>query len=215
LKKEVYIFSGLGADERVFQRLDLTGFSTTFIKWVPPLEKETIEGYATRLLNQITTSKPTLLGLSFGGMMAVKVAKIIDIEKVILIASAKTKYEIPFYYRLAGQLRLHKLLPTKLLKGSNFITNWFFGAKTKHEKQILNNILYDTDAIFLKWAIDKVALWTNQTKPQNIFHIHGTKDYILPLAFVQYDLKIKNGGHLMTLNKSNELSKVLRDQIDG
>lgn len=29
--KPIYIFSGLGADERVFQNLDLTGFATTFV----------------------------------------------------------------------------------------------------------------------------------------------------------------------------------------
>ena len=98
LKKELYIFSGLGADERVFQRLDFSGFSPTFIKWIVPQDKETIENYATRLLDQITTTNPTLIGLSFGGLIAVEVAKQIDTEKVILIASAKTKKEIPFYW---------------------------------------------------------------------------------------------------------------------
>jgi pimeloyl-ACP methyl ester carboxylesterase len=97
LTKELYIFSGLGADERVFQQLDFSGFSTTFIKWIVPQDTETIENYATRLLDQITTTKPTLIGLSFGGLIAVEVAKQIDTEKVILIASAKTKNEIPFY----------------------------------------------------------------------------------------------------------------------
>ncbi len=114
MTKELYIFSGLGADERVFQRLDFPGFSTTFIKWIVPQDKETIENYATRLLDQITTTNPTLIGLSFGGLIAVEVAKQIDTEKVILIASAKTKKEIPFYYRFAGQLGLQKLLPTRL-----------------------------------------------------------------------------------------------------
>jgi len=213
LAKELYIFSGLGADERVFQRLDFSGFSTTFIKWIIPQDKETIEHYATRLLDQIKTTKPTLIGLSFGGMIAVEVAKQIDTEKVILIASAKTKNEIPFYYRFAGQLGLHKLLPTRLLKSSNFITNWFFGASSMSDKQLLKQILIDTDPTFLKWAIDKIARWPNQAQTKNIFHIHGTSDRILPLSFVSCDIKIKNGGHLMTLNKADELSNILRQQL--
>ena len=167
LKKELYIFSGLGADERVFQRLDFSGFSPTFIKWIVPQDKETIENYETRLLDQITTTNPTLIGLSFGGLIAVEVAKQIDTEKVILIASAKTKKEIPFYYRFAGQLGLQKLLPTRLLKSSNFITNWFFGTSSTFDKQLLKQILIDTDPTFLKWAIDKVARWTNQTQTKN------------------------------------------------
>jgi pimeloyl-ACP methyl ester carboxylesterase len=213
LTKDLYIFSGLGADERVFQRLDFYGFSTTFIKWIVPQENETIENYSTRLLDQITTTKPILIGLSFGGIIAIEVAKQIDTEKVILIASAKTKNEIPFYYRFAGQLGLHKLLPTQLLRKSNFITSWFFGTKSNFDNQILKQILIDTDPKFLKWAIDKVAKWKNQTPIQNIFHIHGTNDKILPLFFVKSNSIIKNGGHLMTLNKAEELNQILRQQL--
>jgi pimeloyl-ACP methyl ester carboxylesterase len=210
LTKELYIFSGLGADERVFQRLDFSGFSTTFIKWIVPQEKETIEHYANRLIEQITTTKPTLIGLSFGGLIAVEVAKIIETEKVILIASTKTRNEVPFYYRFAGQLGLHKLLPTGLLKDSNFITDWFFGTSSTFDKKLLKQILIDTDPIFLKWAIDKVARWTNQTPTKNTFQIHGTSDRIFPISFVKSKVKIKNGGHLMILNKADELNKIIR-----
>lgn len=213
MTKEIYIFSGLGADERVFQQLDFSDFNATFIKWIVPLPKETIEHYATRLLDQITTAKPILIGLSFGGLMAVEVAKQIAAEKIILIASAKTKNEVPFYYRYAGHLGLHKLLPIRLLTSSNFVTDWFFGTTSPSDKQLLKQILMDTDPAFLKWAIDKVANWTNQTHIINIFHIHGTSDKILPLKFVTCDQEIENGGHLMTLNKADELNKILRERI--
>lgn len=214
MTKELYIFSGLGADERVFQRLDFSDFSTTFMKWIVPQDKETIEHYATRLLDQITTIKPTLIGLSFGGLIAIEVAKLIDTEKVILIASVKTKNEIPFYYRFAGQLGLHKFLPTRLLKSSNVLTNWFFGTSSGFDKQLLKQILIDTDPTFLKWAIDKIVYWTNQTQVQNLFHIHGTSDRILPLKFAACNETIKGGGHLMTLNKADELTKTIRQQLD-
>ncbi|HLW32144.1 MAG TPA: alpha/beta hydrolase [Aequorivita sp.] len=213
LTKELYIFSGLGADERVFQRLDFSGFSRTYIKWIVPQDTETIENYATRLLDQITTSKPILIGLSFGGLIAVEVAKQIDTEKVILISSAKTKYEIPFYYRLAGQLGLQKLLPTRLLKNSNFITNWFFGTSSSFDKKLLKQILIDTDPTFLKWAIDKVARWTNQTPTNNLFHIHGSGDRILPMSFIKSDAAVRSGGHLIALNKADELNKIIRQQL--
>ena len=213
MTKELYIFSGLGADERVFQKMDFSGYSVNFIKWMAPNISETIESYATRLLDQIPNKKPTLIGLSFGGLMAIEVAKQIDVEKVILIASAKTRKEIPFYYRLAGKLRLHKLLPSSLLKSSNFITNWLFGAKSTFDKQLLKQILFDTDPKFIKWAIDKVVRWTNETQKSNLFHIHGADDRILPLKFVECDAIIENGGHFMTLSKSEEISRIIRKQL--
>ncbi|WKW46668.1 alpha/beta hydrolase [Myroides sp. JBRI-B21084] len=213
MKKEIYIFSGLGADESVFQKLDFSGFETTFIKWIIPNENETIENYTSRILKQIKTTKPILIGLSFGGIIAVEVAKQIETEKVIIIASAKTKNEIPFYFRFAGQLGLHKLIPTQILKSANFITNWFFGTNSKFEEQLLKEILINTNPTFLKWAIDKIVKWDNLIQPKDILHIHGTNDKILPLYFVNCNLKIKKGGHLMTLNKSVEINKILNQKI--
>ena len=213
MSNHIYIFSGLGTDERVFQKLDFTGLTITFIHWAIPQERETIEDYATRLLSQIKITKPTLIGLSFGGIIAVEVAKQIDTEKVILIASAKTKTEIPFYYRLAGQIKIHRLLPTTLLKKSNFITNWFFGVSSTFDKELLKTILKETDTTFLTWAIDKIVGWTNQTELKNLKHIHGTADRILPIRFINCNFKVNNGGHFMTLNKANELTKLIRELV--
>lgn len=168
MENDIYIVSGLGADERVFQRLDLSGYKATFIHWIPPQENETIEHYATRLLEQIKTTKPILLGLSFGGIMAVEIAKRIETEKVILIASAKTKSEIPFYFRFIGSLGIHNIIPTRLLKSSNILTHWFFGITSEKDKEVFSQILKDTDPIFLKWAIDKIVSWSNRTLLRNV-----------------------------------------------
>ncbi len=211
--KKIYIFSGLGADERVFKNLDFSGFDVTFIQWTIPNDNETIENYAKRLTIQIPTERPTLIGLSFGGIMATEVAKFIETEKIVLIASAKTRQEIPFYYRFAGQLNLHKLLPTRFLKQPNFLGNWFFGVQSKTDKKLLADILHDTDPKFLKWAIDKIVNWTNQVKHKNLQHIHGTADKVLPYHFVECDFTVLGGGHFMTVNKADELTQKLRDLL--
>ena len=213
MTKEIYIFSGLGADERIFQGLDFSGCSPTFIKWVVPRGEETIEQYASQLLGQIRTTKPILVGVSFGGIIAVEIAKQIEIEKLILISSVKTKNEIPFYFRLIGRLRFHKLLPARLLKRSNYIINWMFGASSKFDKQLLSQVLVDTDPIFLKWAIDKIVRWKNQIQPPVFFHIHGMSDRIFPARFIRSNATIKHGGHLMLLNHSEEINKILIQQI--
>ena len=205
--------SGLGADERAFQSVDFSGYSTTYIRWIIPIDKETIEHYTARLLDQIRTEKPILIGLSFGGLIAIEIAKQIETEKVIIISSCKTKNEVPFYLRFAGQVGLHKLLPASLLKSSNILSHWFFGTSSIFDIQILNQMLFDTNPIFLKWAIEKVLLWKNQTLPKNIFHIHGTKDRLLPLKFVNCQVNVKNGGHFMILNKADELNKILRQEM--
>lgn len=207
--KHLYIFSGLGVDERVFKYLDFTGFNVTFINWIKPVPTESIEHYAKRLTTQIRTERPVLIGLSFGGMMAIEAAKLISTEKIILIASAKTYTEIPFYFRWVGYLKLHKIVPTQLLKYPSFINYWFFGVKNKTHKALLAEILKDLDTDFLKWAIDKIVCWKNQTIHSNIIHIHGNNDHLLPLRFVNCNYIVNEGGHFMTVTKANEISQLL------
>jgi esterase/lipase len=141
LPKHLYIFSGLGADEKAFQRLDLGGYHVTYIRWVKPGEDETIETYAGRLIDQVISVRPVLIGLSFGGLMAIEIAKHIETEKIILISSAKTRHEIPLHLRIAGSLRLHRLIPYSTLKKPNVITSYLFGAHTREDKALLEKML--------------------------------------------------------------------------
>jgi pimeloyl-ACP methyl ester carboxylesterase len=197
--REIYLLSGLGADKRVFD-------------WIDPTDNESIESYAKRLLGQIKTERPTIIGVSFGGMVTVEIAKQIETDKVILISSAKTRSDIPLYFKIVGQFRLNKLVPTRIFKSVNGLTYWFFGTATKKENELLKNIIKETDNRFLKWAIDKIVNWRNTTLMTNLTHIHGTDDKILP--YKSADAKVSNGGHLMIVNKGKEISGLLR-QILG
>jgi pimeloyl-ACP methyl ester carboxylesterase len=208
--KEIFLFSGLGADERAFGKLDFSGYKIAFIQWINPDKGESIENYAKRLSSQVTSENPILIGLSFGGIMAAEVAKYTGAEKIILIASAKTKKEIPFYYKFAGYLYLHKIIPAKLLKGANFMSYWFFGTESKSDKELLKSILSDTDSKFLKWALDKIINWQNSVKNDRTIHIHGSADRILPIRYMKTDVVVKKGGHFMTINKHKQLSLEIR-----
>lgn len=209
---KIYIFSGLGVDKRVFKNIDFSNLPVTFIQWIDPLKNETIESYAQRISKDFEKDS-VLIGLSFGGMLAVEVAKIIPVQKVILIASAKNKNELPKWFLLAGKLQLNHLFPTFLLKTTNFITHWLFGATTSSEKKLLKAIIKDTDSQFLHWAINQIVNWNNETIPLNCIHIHGTNDKILPIKNVHAHYIIRNGSHFMTVNKAKELEQILKKKL--
>ncbi len=206
---KIYILSGLGVDKRVFDNIDFGELNVEFIDWIQPLKRESLKSYAKRISEKITGNNPTLIGLSFGGIVAVEISKIIQTKKVILIASAKTRNELPGIYHFAGKLKLNKLIPNALLKKQNFVTNWFFGIETESEKQLLRTILKDTDPNFLSWAINEIANWKNIESPNNCIHIHGSKDRIIPFKNVPADFTIENGGHFMTVNRSKEIEVLI------
>lgn len=216
--KPIYFLSGLGADERIFQWLRYDGYRPVHIHWVSPVRGEAIESYAARLAEQIerdrTTDSPTIVGLSFGGMIAVEIAKQIATEKVILLSSVKKRSEIPLYYRLFRLFPIHRIFPFKsILWAVYWLAYWLFSPEGTDEKKLLKNILKDTDPGFLKWALHQVVVWKNQEIPENVVQIHGKRDRIFPFRFVSPNYAIENCGHLMVMNRAEEISNLLEALI--
>lgn len=210
--RRIYIFGGLGADKRVFKYVDFgKDIEPIFIDWLIPAPKDTIDEYLQKLKQQIQEERPMLIGLSFGGMLAVEYAKKYPYQKIILISSIKSKYEIPLYYRLLGWIRTPMWFPIHWLKKGNFITNRFFGLKSKTEKLLLKSILRDTPESFFRWALQRISVWNNEDIPKNLIHIHGNRDRIIPYRLIKADITIHNGGHFLIVNKAQEISRILKD----
>ena len=213
LKPTIYIISGLGADKRMFQNFSFEGYNVIHIDWILPLENETLQNYALRISENIKDENAILIGLSFGGIISVEISKIKKFKKVFLLSSAKTKFEIPFYYRFLGKLNLLRIIPSSILKRVNSLTYLVFGAKTNAEKSLLEDIVRNTDEKFLKWALHQIMNWKNEIYSENIVHIQGDSDLILPHIFVKYDYLIKCGTHFMTLNQSKEIETIIIENL--
>lgn len=213
--KNIYCVSGLGADERVFQKLKFKGYQPIHICWVEPHKGESIADYAQRLTTQIKSERPILIGLSFGGAIAIEMAKQIDTEKVILISSTKNEREVPFYFRIFRWLPIYRLLPAKLILWfARFVSGWFFSLETSDERKLFRAILFDTDARFMKWAIHQIVTWKNELIPNNTFHIHGKSDRIFPYRYVSEDFSVARGGHFMIMNQAECISNLIQKIID-
>jgi hypothetical protein len=209
MKTKLFVFSGLGVDKRIFEKLDLSEFDCVFIDWIQAEKNETLQQYAFRISKDIPENA-SILGVSFGGMLAIEIANHKKTNHLFLISSAKTKFELPLLYRLAGKIGLIRLLPSTLLKKANFISYWFFGMKTSEEKRLLKEILTDTNSCFLKWAMRVICLWNNVKAPENFTHFHGSADRILPFRKINGATKIENGGHLMVYSQAKDISIVMK-----
>jgi len=209
--KHIYIISGFGADERVFSKLDFGNNDVHFIQWKIPAPHETIATYAYKMSREIVHPNPVLIGLSFGGMMAIEIAKLIPVEKVILISSIRNRYELPFFMKLTAWLHLNKIIPLRPFRILEPIENYNLGVETEEEKKLLREYRKNIDQRYTDFAINEIVNWKNEWSPENVIHIHGTNDHIFPIKYIKDpDYVIPGGGHLLLMNNADEVNNILK-----
>lgn len=178
--------------------------------WITPEKNEPLEVYAKRLAEQIDEPNPILMGLSFGGMICIEIAKIIDVEKVILISSIPTYKALPWWMKTAGKLKLNKILPirsyTNVLEP---VQNYHMGAKTKEELAIVRHYRKNVSQDLLDWSVNAILNWKNDWHPTKLYHIHGDADKIFPLKKVQPDYVVKGGTHFMIFSQAQDVNECL------
>jgi pimeloyl-ACP methyl ester carboxylesterase len=203
--KAIYCISGLGTDEKVFDNLKLNRHSLKHIPWLQPRKKEKIQDYARRMASHIAHDSPILLGVSFGGMIGIEIAKQIQLQKLIIVSSIKSSSELPGWMKLAGKMQLNKFLPTRSYKFTEKIDNKRLGVSTEEELTMVNAYRKNADPVYMEWAINQVLNWENQWQPDNIMHIHGDKDKIFPIKKINSTHIIREGTHMMIYNRAKEI----------
>jgi len=212
---KVYFISGLGADERIFNFLKLDFCEPVFLKWIDPLPKESLPGYALRLSQYINEPSPLIVGLSFGGMIATEIAKSNSNANVVIVSSAKTYKEVPRYFRMFEKFPIYNWAPHKLSKSiSRPVAKLLLGAKGDAQTRVIDDLMEDVDMNFDTWAVDAILRWRNMTVPSNLIHIHGRKDMLLPYRYTKPHITIKDGTHSMVLNNADELSRWLKEYVE-
>ncbi len=213
--KKCFVISGLGVDETVFKTLDFGSYTPRFIQWKPVQENETLSEYVQRLSLQISEMNPVLIGLSFGGIIAQELALQLNAKQIILLASVKSRKDIPFFARLLNYLPLHRIIPWFLISRPNFITYWFFGIKTKKDKIHLRKIFAETDERLFRWSVSQLVKWKEPILPKEtmITLITGSNDHLLPPGKSNPDFKIPDAGHFFTVTHAREVSVLLNELL--
>ena len=118
-KIQIYFMPGLGANPKIFEHISLPKdqFEIHLLEWkIPVSEDESIQDYAQRMANEIKHQKPVLLGVSFGGVLVQEIAKIISVQKIILVSSIKSHHEFPYRLKLFQITKAYKLFPAKIVE---------------------------------------------------------------------------------------------------
>lgn len=211
---KIYCFSGLGADERAFKYMDLHPHEVVHVKWLDPLEDETLESYAKRMGEVVNQDEPfVLMGLSFGGMLAQELSMRMRPRKTLLISTISGKHEQPFRMKISKWFNVYNLIPATYFNRPSAIAFRLFGAKSQGEQELLSEILQDSDPKYIRWALNAIARWNN-TQTVDAFRIHGSDDQLFPLSSVKPDYVVAGGGHLMVISHAKEIEQQLLNEIN-
>jgi pimeloyl-ACP methyl ester carboxylesterase len=221
---QCYCISGLGADFRLFSRLNVPDATLIDLPWLPPEDNETIEHYAGRMKAAIVDDNPILIGVSFGGMMAVEIAKLHQDATVILISSIRDRHQRPDWMTFCGRLRLEHLIPRRIKppKRSNWLRDciipleeYMQGIKTIEDGRLYRDFRSHIDYRFSRWAIKEILHWKNEWIPSRLYHIHGRRDRIFQLPDNSVSHLIKDGGHFMVYNRAALVSYAIQKILQG
>lgn len=203
-----YLIPGLGADARVFRGLRLPG-PAMVLAWLPPQwAAEPLAHYAARLAEAVPPGRPCwLVGVSFGGLLALEIGKLRPLARILLISSLSSSKQLPPLLKLARATGFYQLMPFGLLPRLPRLAQWFFGARHGHEYRLLARILCDTDPAFARWATRQLLHWQSAGVPVAI-RVHGTHDRLLPAGRARIDYLLPGAGHFLIVSHAAEVSRI-------
>jgi esterase/lipase len=207
---KIFLLPGLGADCRLYQRIDLTGHDVECADWIEPDKNDTLASYAQKMVNHYhIEGNSIVIGTSLGGMVAVEIAKIVHPEKVILISCPKTVNEMPAFLKVFRVVPVYKFIPAKSFSSLGFLIRLVFGQMAQNGIWLFKDMLRKSSPTFSRWAMAAALHWDNMTIPTNLYHITGDKDLVFPSKNIKNAEIIKGGEHTMVFEKADEVNKYL------
>lgn len=211
---KIYFLGGLGIDNSIVSDIQLRGKTIEFIDWERPSPEETLNSYAEKIISKYRIQESSIIiGVSFGGVIALEISKKIRLEKIVLVSSFLDPNELPWFFKTAIKLRLYLLFPPSVLKHFSFALNYFFSVRTTDDAVVLKNVIQKTDPVFLNWAIENILRFTPPVNNPNIIRVHGEADRIIHIDSAKTNYKIPNAGHFMVYNRKKEVTGALEKAV--
>lgn len=208
---KLYIISGLGADEKVLEKLTFDfEIEPVHIPWLIPEKKEDFHHYIRRMAENIDDSEEFyLLGYSFGGILVQEIHNIKPAKKIVILGSIRCDKEKPILMEISGKINIIKYLPLALFNSSNPFFYTFFKKIFDAENAGLTNYFRVRDPYYLKWSSHKISRWKFE-KITGVIQILADRDIIFPIKNSQPDFVVRNATHLFPLTKHREVSNLLK-----
>ncbi len=211
----MYCVPGMAASTDIFEniRLPEDEFQIHLLKWELPFKKESLQDYARRMAQKVKHKNCVLLGVSFGGVLIQEMADFLNPQKLIIISSVKSWKEFPRRMKFARKTGIYHLLPTGLIKHFGFLSKLPLGKVVRKRIRLYRRYLGVEDKSYLDWAFRELLNWNQYEPKRDLIHIHGERDFILPIKYVKTCIPVPKGTHIMIINRYRWFNKNLPQLI--
>lgn len=212
------MISGMGADARLFDGQRAAFPRLCVPNWLPPLRRESLADYARRMADAVRTSEPFALGgVSFGGMVALEMARWLRPAAVFLISSCRGGRQVPRWLRWAE--RLSRPFPDCFADAARAFAPLVRSRSSRLDaarRRLLCAMLRDTPTRFLRWSARASVEWSFEGRPNApVFQIHGGRDWVIPPGGMAVDRLIPDAGHLAVMTHADEVNAWIAGRLNG
>ena len=205
----ILFLPGLSADERMFHSIRNDFKHSQVLNWIEPKYKEPLSDYAYRLKQELKNDrKYFIVGVSFGGIVALELSKHINSTGCLLVGSISSPYGISFSNRQL--LKLFRLDSKKIIEASKFLHKRFSKYSPNHLRS-KTRIFTGTKARFYSWAFEELSKWKPERINTPIYHVHGSNDEIFSINRVRPTKIIDGGKHNIMLSHSDVISRYIKE----
>ncbi len=210
------LFSGLAADANVFVPQKIAFPQLVVPKWPTPESSDTLDSYCDRLADDLRPIGNAIIGgASFGGIVALHVAQRLNPLAVLLIGSIRSPAEFSRVAKLSRPLKpFVRLIPVR------FLQYCCAPVASKIARRVIPHFcglarqFRGADPTVFKWSLARMLDWSSTpTVTCRIFHIHGNRDYVLPMRYTHPDTVVSGGGHVISLTHPADVNDFIRSAI--
>jgi pimeloyl-ACP methyl ester carboxylesterase len=214
------LLPGLGADARMFegQRAVVADFEVP--EWIEPLNREPLAAYARRMASTIEPTEPGrrlfLGGSSFGGMVALEMARHVDAAGVILIGSCVHPHELSRLIQWCAGFQGHMPKPCsgvfRLLMPCSFTKMKPGGVE---QRKLLAEMSRGVSMPFIRWGANTMVKWAGaEDLDVPVHRVHGSHDRIIPPTGLRLDRMIEGAGHVPSMSHPEEVNRFLASVLE-
>lgn len=195
------------ADYPVYARLAPLLPQATVVDFVPQRDGESLVDYAARMAERFSAGG-LIGGVSFGGIVALEIAKLIRPKGCVLISSVRDPLQLPPWFRIwrtFGGRRCETWL------------KWIGAASALVPSSIRTHSTWRATKLagdqgrWHRWATASVLDWRPTVGPMNvpILQIHGTADATFPIRYVAADVVVPRGSHALPISHPKETAAAI------